>query len=232
MDFNNIVSPPSVSGQISAVFVMHLFVLWPYCHLAVAPYFRHTSGLVCVLYLDSPSCFVGWGSSWKYVKFWNQPNLFFAGFWMLLVCFLLEAIICSSLLQSWTLENHMISKKKTTASIGAIKPKGGFESHGSWHWISYCCFDEPFIPPLPWILATCRRFGCHQGVLNRLSHPMADSQMYVVKRNGKKQDAAKFGGEKLRGLQLSNFWSSRVLFTRNLWFFLPGRFIGQETSGL
>ena len=32
---------------------------------------------------------------------------------------------------------------------------------------------------------------------------MADSQMYVVKRNGKKQDAAKFGGEKLRDLQLS-----------------------------
>ena len=62
MDFKNIVSPPSASGMISPVFVMHPFVLWPYCHLAVAPYFRHTSGLVCVLYLDSRSCFVGEGS--------------------------------------------------------------------------------------------------------------------------------------------------------------------------
>ena len=38
--------------------------------------------------------------------------------------------------------------------------------------------------------------GCWQPRCITLSHPMADSQMYVVKRNGKKQDSAKFGGEK------------------------------------
>ena len=130
---------------------MHLFVLWPYCHLAVAPYFRHTSGLVCVLYLDSRSCFVGWGSRWNMLLLFGVFSL-------------LEAIICSSLLQSWTLQNHN-KPKKTTARNRSYKTKRGFRK--SWKltlsflWLFWWTFYPTFA-----LHTWTRRFGCHQGVLN------------------------------------------------------------------
>ena len=55
---------------------------------------------------------------------------------------------------------------------------------------------------------------------------MADSQMYVVKRNGKKQESAKFGGEKFEKFEAVDLEVEEL----KLWFLLPGRFVGQKAQ--